>query len=341
VADHWVSVLQVHAEFSNLFALKITVFFTELLSVLLTPFILLFSLPPCAGAIIDFFREFTVHVDGIGYVCSFAVFDFTRHGNLGPTGAGAGANVATVGTVKSPSSPSMDVRQVDRGREQGGHGLGLHADRLRANENKMEKSFLHFKATHPDWQPDPSSSIFLDKLVGMHRDALAVPPPSGAGGGGLSGSYYAAGRGLGVGPAISSSGHMYGYGHTGAPGPGVGGYDENRLRERSRSYDRAWAKSSHLLRSPPDVTSGMRGREAAERERERKEREKRLGLETMREDDEEEAERMGWHARADGPGVSGGGAGGEEDEDEDAGYLRDVGVAADHEPVTRAGKAAR
>jgi autophagy-related protein 9 len=267
VADHWVSVLQVNAEFSNLFALKITVFFTELLSVLLTPFILLFSLPPCAGAIIDFFREFTVHVDGIGYVCSFAVFDFTRHGNLGPTGAGAGANVATVGTVKSPSSPSMDVRQVDRGREQGGHGLGLHADRLRANENKMEKSFLHFKATHPDWQPDPSSSIFLDKLVGMHRDALAVPPPSGAGGGGLSGSYYAAGRGLGVGPAISSSGHMYGYGHTGAPGPGVGGYDENRLRERSRSYDRAWAKSSHLLRSPPDVTSGMRGREAAERER--------------------------------------------------------------------------
>jgi len=28
----------------------------------------------------------------------------------------------------------------------------------------MEKSFLHFKATHPDWQPDVNGSIFLDKV---------------------------------------------------------------------------------------------------------------------------------------------------------------------------------
>jgi len=28
----------------------------------------------------------------------------------------------------------------------------------------MEKSFLHFKATHPDWQPDLNGSIFLDKV---------------------------------------------------------------------------------------------------------------------------------------------------------------------------------
>ncbi|CAG8542344.1 8435_t:CDS:2, partial [Scutellospora calospora] len=32
--------------------------------------------------IVDFFREFTVHVDGLGYVCSFAEFDFKRHGNV-------------------------------------------------------------------------------------------------------------------------------------------------------------------------------------------------------------------------------------------------------------------
>lgn len=72
---------EVHAEFSKLFQLKLYVFFKELFSVIATPFVLWYSLPACAPAIIDFFREFTVHVDGIGYVCSFAVFDFKRHGD--------------------------------------------------------------------------------------------------------------------------------------------------------------------------------------------------------------------------------------------------------------------
>lgn len=72
----------VHEEFGHLFEMKIMIFFTELMSVILTPFILWFSLPPRSAAIVDFFREFTVHVDGLGYVCSFAVFDFKRHGNV-------------------------------------------------------------------------------------------------------------------------------------------------------------------------------------------------------------------------------------------------------------------
>ena len=62
--------------------MKISLFFQELLSVVFTPFVLWFSLPKSAEGIIDFFREFTVHVDGLGYVCSFAVFDFKRHGNV-------------------------------------------------------------------------------------------------------------------------------------------------------------------------------------------------------------------------------------------------------------------
>lgn len=62
--------------------MKVLIFVQELLSVILTPFVLWFSLPACAPAIIDFFREFTVHVDGRGYVCSFAEFNFERHGNV-------------------------------------------------------------------------------------------------------------------------------------------------------------------------------------------------------------------------------------------------------------------
>lgn len=73
---------QVHQEFGELFAMKVIIFVQELLSVVLTPFVLWFSLPACAPAIIDFFREFSVHVDGRGYVCSFAEFNFERHGNV-------------------------------------------------------------------------------------------------------------------------------------------------------------------------------------------------------------------------------------------------------------------
>lgn len=61
--------------------MKIGLFVQEILSVIVTPFVLWYTLPDCAPAIVDFFREFTVHVDGLGYVCSFAVFDFKRHGD--------------------------------------------------------------------------------------------------------------------------------------------------------------------------------------------------------------------------------------------------------------------
>lgn len=64
---------QVHVAFGKLFQMKIALFVQEILSVLITPFVLWYSLPDCAGPVVDFFREFTVHVDGLGYVCSFAV----------------------------------------------------------------------------------------------------------------------------------------------------------------------------------------------------------------------------------------------------------------------------
>jgi len=102
----------------------------ELVSVVLTPFVLWFSLPDCAPAIIDFFREFSVHVDGRGYVCSFAEFNFERHGNV------------------KFGAPNAAQNQ-----------------RMMSNEGKMEKSFLNFKAANPEWQPsDPSGSAYLNRI---------------------------------------------------------------------------------------------------------------------------------------------------------------------------------
>jgi len=132
--DEWKDQLhskKVHQEFGELFAMKVLIFVQELLSVVLTPFVLWFSLPACAPAIIDFFREFSVHVDGRGYVCSFAEFNFERHGNV---------------KFGAPTQ-TRDKKMI-------------------SNEGKMEKSFLNFKATNPDWNPsDPSGSLYLSRMA--------------------------------------------------------------------------------------------------------------------------------------------------------------------------------
>ncbi|OAT03668.1 autophagy protein Apg9 [Blastomyces gilchristii SLH14081] len=84
---HWQGKLhsdEVKAEFAMLYQMKVLIFLEELLSIIFIPFVLWFSLPKCSDRLIDFFREFTVHVDGLGYVCSFAVFDFKKGTNVIP-----------------------------------------------------------------------------------------------------------------------------------------------------------------------------------------------------------------------------------------------------------------
>ncbi|CAJ2508735.1 Uu.00g137610.m01.CDS01 [Anthostomella pinea] len=79
--DQWKGRLHsydVKTEFAELYKPRVITFAEEILSVLVTPLVLCFSLPKCSDQIIDFFREFTIHVDGLGYVCSFAVFDFQK-----------------------------------------------------------------------------------------------------------------------------------------------------------------------------------------------------------------------------------------------------------------------
>lgn len=145
--------------------MKIVSFFHEILSVLTTPLVLWFTLPRSSARIIDFFREFTIHVDGLGYVCSFAVFDFTKTG-LGDVRYGAPAPVVTaldegaVGQGEQSQSQSQNQSRsesiitggLDDIDSHGGRPRILIDERLVADQGKLEKSIIGFKAAHPTWQ---------------------------------------------------------------------------------------------------------------------------------------------------------------------------------------------
>ena len=65
---------------AKIFQFKAVYLFEELISPLVTPFILYFALRPKALEIVDFLRQFTVEVVGVGDVCSFAQLDLQKHG---------------------------------------------------------------------------------------------------------------------------------------------------------------------------------------------------------------------------------------------------------------------
>jgi len=119
---------EVQREFNSFFSLKAMLFLEEIASVFAAPFVLWFPLSDSAGDIIQFVRQFTASKPGIGDICSFSSFDFNRHGNKN-------------------------------------YGAPHHAGKAqRSRQGKMEKSFLTFQATYPDWEPDASGKDMLNSL---------------------------------------------------------------------------------------------------------------------------------------------------------------------------------
>lgn len=72
---------EVRVEFSALYQMKVMIFLEEILSLLIAPFILWRNSGKRSEMIIDFFRNSTVQVDGLGHLCTFAVFEFRKSKN--------------------------------------------------------------------------------------------------------------------------------------------------------------------------------------------------------------------------------------------------------------------
>ncbi|EEB19496.1 conserved hypothetical protein [Pediculus humanus corporis] len=129
----------VHSQFSQIFQYKAEYLIQELISPLVTPYILYFRLRRRAIDIVDFYRQFTVEVVGVGDVCSFAQMDIRKHGNPDwqPEDESEKIN-------KANTSPSPQFAQAEDG--------------------KTELSLIHFTLTNPNWRPPADAENFVEKL---------------------------------------------------------------------------------------------------------------------------------------------------------------------------------
>ena len=118
----------VQNEFSQLFQFKLAGLIDELLSPILTPFVLYFNMRPMAQDIVTFLHDFTIDVSGVGDVCSFAEMNVKRHG--------------------SPDWMSTNTTGPHQQTELG----------------KTELSLVQFHIKHPTWQPPEEGATYLSKL---------------------------------------------------------------------------------------------------------------------------------------------------------------------------------
>ncbi|KIX00736.1 uncharacterized protein Z518_09801 [Rhinocladiella mackenziei CBS 650.93] len=161
--QHWegrLHTIDVRNEFSQLYQMKLIIFIEEVLSMIFTPFVLWFSLPKCSDRIIDFFREFTVHVDGIGYVCSFAEFGFMKDA-IRPLPAQTtprpGAGTGTGAEAGNPTGAS-----------------NLRDEYFASKDNKLEQSYWGFMN---DYARNPKTDIRFPYNSSRRRFNFNMPPP--------------------------------------------------------------------------------------------------------------------------------------------------------------------
>lgn len=124
----------VRAEFETLFQYTGMMLLEEMVSIFLTPILLIFVIPKRVDDILGFVSDFTVYIDGVGHVCSLSLFDFGSHGN------------------RKYGSPCDAAKN------------------MRSTQGKVEKSFLSFQSSYPTWEPSACGQKFMSTLQNFRQN---------------------------------------------------------------------------------------------------------------------------------------------------------------------------
>lgn len=157
---HWKNRLhsnEVRSEFSAMYQMKVLIFIDEILSLIVAPIILWRNAETRCERIVDFFREQTVHVEGIGNECNFAVFGFKKDLNA---------------TDYQDALEDTD---------------GLREDYFAAKDDKMSQSVMNFRQYYSHyghrpghrphrWQPPPAWPPVITQSIA--EEPGPMPPPT-------------------------------------------------------------------------------------------------------------------------------------------------------------------
>ncbi|XP_011304017.1 autophagy-related protein 9A isoform X2 [Fopius arisanus] len=147
------------SQVAQLFQYRAVHLIEELLSPLFTPFILCFLMRQRALDIVDFYRNFTIEVTGVGDVCSFAQMDVRKHGN--------------------PMWQTLPITPIDDKTEEYDN-FGIPAPMsnqyTQAEDGKTELSLIHFTLTNPEWKPPSHAENFVTALRERAKREVSVVP---------------------------------------------------------------------------------------------------------------------------------------------------------------------
>jgi len=135
----------VQQEFQSLYQSKIMVVFHEIVNVIFTPFIMIFSLPDCADDIVKFVTENSENVAGIGDVCKFSLLKLEEGDALYQS------------QVRDPEKDGFTDAVPPQ--------YNASAGDTPLKSGKLEKSMVTFAMNHPTWQTDPLQADLLRSVV--------------------------------------------------------------------------------------------------------------------------------------------------------------------------------
>ncbi|XP_023245456.1 autophagy-related protein 9A [Copidosoma floridanum] len=153
--DNWRRQAHTHTtrtQFSHLFKYRAVHLLEELISPLITPYILCFRLRYKTLDIVDFYRNFTIEVIGVGDVCSFAQMDIRKHGN------------PRWQIPDYSSDEALKIKTRNLNSEQKDEKIFTTNEYNQAEDGKTELSLIHFTLTNPEWIPPAAGEIFVRTL---------------------------------------------------------------------------------------------------------------------------------------------------------------------------------
>ncbi|EZA55900.1 Autophagy-related protein 9A [Ooceraea biroi] len=162
------------AQVAQLFQYRAVHLLEELVSPFITTYILCFRMRYRALEIVDFFRNFTIEVAGVGDVCSFAQMDVRRHGN---------PMWQTVAHSPTVSPLPLDDRSSGYDNQYGiddpnKFHVPMSNHYTQAEDGKTELSLIHFTLTNPEWKPPSHAESFVTALrERAKKEVNAVPDP--------------------------------------------------------------------------------------------------------------------------------------------------------------------